>query len=317
MGDAPVEEPKKKGNGLGITAMVFGILSVVCCPLAGLLGLIGLILSIISFIKKPAKKGFTIAGLILSILGMIIGLIVGIVAIINAGAIAGALGLGAATTAATAAAWDDYDDYDDYDFDDYNYDDIDFDNFEDYFVTPVEPATTDDVDDTDDYDYDDDTDDTYDPYASGYRNVESNNIIMHVDEYWYHYDRGEDGTDGWAVFTNDAGDELELPAYVIDTSYYGSTPQEAYEAICANFFQDEGSEKISQDDTLTTYFWDEDWQYGIIEGISPYGEFTNITICINEDEQTAVILMCRPYGSGQDGFNREGLVDFMDYIEFK
>ena len=317
MGDAPVEEPKKKGNGLGITAMVFGILSVVCCPLAGLLGLIGLILSIISFIKKPAKKGFTIAGLILSILGMIIGLIVGIFALINASAIAATIG-----AAGIASEYDDYGyDFDDIDYDDYNYDDIDFDNFEDYFVTPSEDTDdTDDYsydDDTDDYDYDDDTDDTYDPYASGYTNVESNNIILHVDDYWYHYDRGENGTDGWAVFLNDAGDELELPAYVIDTSYYGSTPQEAYEAICANFFLDEGSEKISQDDTLTTYFWDEDWQYGIIEGISPYGEFTNITICINEDEQTAVILMCRPYGSGQDGFNREGLVDFMDYIEFK
>ena len=64
----PVSE-KKQSKALEICALVFGILSLCgCCY--GLFGLIGLVLSIIA-LAKGKKSGLSIAGLILSIIGIV------------------------------------------------------------------------------------------------------------------------------------------------------------------------------------------------------------------------------------------------------
>lgn len=70
------EEPKKKaGKGLGIAAMIIGIISILCCPAGALFGLIAIILSIVCMAQKKAKP-FSIIGLITGILGFILGIIV-------------------------------------------------------------------------------------------------------------------------------------------------------------------------------------------------------------------------------------------------
>jgi len=67
-------QPQNKGNALGITSLIIGIISVIigCCfsPLGGL-GLVALILGAVS-IKNSDKKGLSIAGLILGIVALLI-----------------------------------------------------------------------------------------------------------------------------------------------------------------------------------------------------------------------------------------------------
>lgn len=66
--ETPLTEP---GKGVGIASMVLGIISVVCCPLAFLGSIPGLICAIISM-AKGYRKAYSIAGLVLSILGVLI-----------------------------------------------------------------------------------------------------------------------------------------------------------------------------------------------------------------------------------------------------
>ncbi|SHJ13333.1 protein of unknown function [Clostridium cavendishii DSM 21758] len=66
----------RKGNGLSITSLVFGILSLlfcwaVICPI--ITGIIGIIIGIISLVKKRDGSNLAIAGIITSILGLLIG----------------------------------------------------------------------------------------------------------------------------------------------------------------------------------------------------------------------------------------------------
>ena len=61
-------QPEKNGEALEICALIFGIISLCgCCY--GLFGVVGLVLSIVA-IATGRKSGFSIAGLILSILGI-------------------------------------------------------------------------------------------------------------------------------------------------------------------------------------------------------------------------------------------------------
>jgi hypothetical protein len=72
----PTDEPKKNsGKGLGIAAMIVGILSILCCPGGSVLGLVGIILAIVCMAKKKGKP-FSIIGLITSILGFVIGILI-------------------------------------------------------------------------------------------------------------------------------------------------------------------------------------------------------------------------------------------------
>lgn len=66
--------PKSESKALEICALVFGILGIVCCVCYGLFGVIGLVLSIIC-LATGKKSGFSIAGLVCSILGIILTIV--------------------------------------------------------------------------------------------------------------------------------------------------------------------------------------------------------------------------------------------------
>lgn len=67
------DKPQGEGKALGICALVFGILAVVGCCCGGIFGLIGLILSIIA-LATGKKSGFSTAGLICSIVGLLMSI---------------------------------------------------------------------------------------------------------------------------------------------------------------------------------------------------------------------------------------------------
>ncbi|ADL52762.1 DUF4190 domain-containing protein [Clostridium cellulovorans] len=69
---------QNESKGLAIASMILGIVSVVTSCLwfvAGPCGLIGLILGIVSKVKKQGGSGFSTAGIILSVIGLIICLV--------------------------------------------------------------------------------------------------------------------------------------------------------------------------------------------------------------------------------------------------
>lgn len=66
-------EPQKEGKALEICALVFGILAIVGCCCAGIFGLIGFVLSLMALVKGK-KSGFSIAGLICSIIGLLMSI---------------------------------------------------------------------------------------------------------------------------------------------------------------------------------------------------------------------------------------------------
>lgn len=72
--------PAKRGNGPATAGLVFGILTLVFCWIPALFygfALLGLIFSIVGVAKRNAPgKGKAIAGLILSVLGLIAGIII-------------------------------------------------------------------------------------------------------------------------------------------------------------------------------------------------------------------------------------------------
>lgn len=76
-GNTSVSAPNKKQseNGLGITAMIVGILSVLCCFGGSVFGVVGIILAIVCLAKKKGKP-FSIIGLITSIIGFVLGIVV-------------------------------------------------------------------------------------------------------------------------------------------------------------------------------------------------------------------------------------------------
>lgn len=72
--------PVKRGNGPATAGLVFGILTMVFCWIPGIFwgfALFGLIFSIIGVAKRNASgKGKAIAGLILTVLGLIFGIVI-------------------------------------------------------------------------------------------------------------------------------------------------------------------------------------------------------------------------------------------------
>lgn len=117
---------KKPGKGLGIAALILGIIGLLtsCCFGGYIFGLIGMILAIVCLAKK-GSKGLGISGLVISALSFLLSLAVTIMMLVfpafleqvvpdDYDYILDELGL------------NDYDDYD-YDYDDYDYDDYDYD----------------------------------------------------------------------------------------------------------------------------------------------------------------------------------------------
>ena len=76
-GYAPTPQPKQ-GNGLGVAALVVGIVAAVLSviPLIGMaaffLGPVAILLGVIAFFLKNRKKGMAIAGAVLGIISLII-----------------------------------------------------------------------------------------------------------------------------------------------------------------------------------------------------------------------------------------------------
>lgn len=75
-----LNEEKKQGRALEISALVFGILSIVGCMCCGVFGIPGLILSIICLVKGK-RSGLSITGLICSVLGILLSILIGILVI--------------------------------------------------------------------------------------------------------------------------------------------------------------------------------------------------------------------------------------------
>lgn len=71
----PNQQVNKPRNGLGITSMILGIISVVfscCCyGLSVVLGIVAIILGIVSMRKNETTKGFAIAGIITGSIGLV------------------------------------------------------------------------------------------------------------------------------------------------------------------------------------------------------------------------------------------------------
>ncbi|MFA8449092.1 MAG: hypothetical protein ACEPOW_00185 [Bacteroidales bacterium] len=69
---SPATMPEKKSNGVGVAGFILAIISLLVgwIPVLGwIIWLVGAILSIVGVFKKP--KGFAIAGLIISFIGLI------------------------------------------------------------------------------------------------------------------------------------------------------------------------------------------------------------------------------------------------------
>lgn len=126
---ADAAAPVKKGEGLGIAAMILGIaalllaISSCCLPFVAILGaicgLISIILGIVA-IAQNKGRGMGITGLVMSIISVPVAIIAIIFSVIMGTTLGVAfLGLGAAEVYG-----DDY--YDSYDFYDYDYDTFDY-----------------------------------------------------------------------------------------------------------------------------------------------------------------------------------------------
>ena len=72
MGEDPQQDERGKYLGLGIASMVMGIVSILCCCFLGapiILAVLALVFSILRMSSKP--DGFSIAGLVTGIIGLI------------------------------------------------------------------------------------------------------------------------------------------------------------------------------------------------------------------------------------------------------
>lgn len=75
-GQGQPQPPYKKKNTMAVFSMISGIFSIVACcasPLAVILGITGIVLAILSKKGQP-MDGFAIAGIILSIVGLVVSL---------------------------------------------------------------------------------------------------------------------------------------------------------------------------------------------------------------------------------------------------
>lgn len=79
------QTPQKSGSGLGIAALILGILALVGAVIpflnyvAWVLGLVGLILGIIALVQKNRRKGVALAGTIVSAVAIILSIVLAIV----------------------------------------------------------------------------------------------------------------------------------------------------------------------------------------------------------------------------------------------
>lgn len=78
-----IKKDKNVGNGLGVAGFILGLIGTLsCCFYGGVLGFPGIVLSALQIRKKP--DGFSIAGLVLSIIAAVTFIFIMILAIILA-----------------------------------------------------------------------------------------------------------------------------------------------------------------------------------------------------------------------------------------
>src|SRR3954468_7475587 len=81
---ATAPEPPRSGNGLGVAALIIGIVAFVGALIpflnygAWFLGLVGLVLGIIGLVQKNKRKGTAIAGTIISAVSILLSVILAI-----------------------------------------------------------------------------------------------------------------------------------------------------------------------------------------------------------------------------------------------
>ncbi|MBR9704558.1 hypothetical protein GOV12_04045 [Candidatus Pacearchaeota archaeon] len=85
----PIKNQNNEINGLSITALVLGIISILTGPFGLIIGIIGLILSIIQI--KKSKNTLVTIGLILSIVGIIFGIFFTLLLVIVFTSVAGTI----------------------------------------------------------------------------------------------------------------------------------------------------------------------------------------------------------------------------------
>lgn len=81
---APLQSPQKTGSGLGVAALILGIVALVGAVIpflnyvAWVVGVVGLILGIIALVQKNRRKGVAVAGTIISGVAIILSIVLAI-----------------------------------------------------------------------------------------------------------------------------------------------------------------------------------------------------------------------------------------------
>ena len=103
----PTPPPAKTGNGLGLAALIIGVVALIGAFIpfvnfvSGFLAFVGLVLGIIALFLKNKSKGLAIAGTVLSLIAMILSIIL---AITYTAGFAGAVSEGIKTAQAESSA---------------------------------------------------------------------------------------------------------------------------------------------------------------------------------------------------------------------
>lgn len=72
-----IENGNKKNMVFAAGSLVFGLMSVLLCTMyGGILGVVGIILGIISLVRQEQGRNTAIAGMIMSVLGIVLMLVV-------------------------------------------------------------------------------------------------------------------------------------------------------------------------------------------------------------------------------------------------
>ena len=313
-------------SGLCTASLILGIICLVTSfifNLGFLPGVLGLIFGIICLSKKKEPRGRAKGGLITSIIGLVIGFFTGIIGILIivfsgllvGGGIAGLSALGktlqsgdlnqvvnvidniqdySSTTNSGSTDWDFLNDFNtDYDYD------YDLDN--QFIINDNGGFDIDPMWDGDGYDYSGDIDwDDYDLDTGTGKPGDAGSYFMNLsgvyfedlENYGYTYSYGDDE---YSVYTNKNGAQFEFPAYVVPTSYFGSSNYEAYYNYIDALGVVDNDEGYYYDDKL--YKWNSEWEYAYCERVTDYGSYQNYEIWLfafSDYSDNMVILIGRP-----------------------
>ena len=310
-------------SSLCTASLVLGIICLVTSfifNLGFLPGVLGFIFAIICLSKKKEPRGRAKGGLITSIIGLVIGFftgIIGILIILFSGLLVGGGIAGLSALAKTVSSGDlnqvvnvidNIQDYSsttnsgstDWDFlNDFNTDyDYDYDLDNQFIINDNGGFDIDPMWDGDGYDYSGDIDwDDYDldtgtgkPGDAGsyYMNL-SGVYFEDLENYGYTYSYGDDE---YSVYNNKYGAEFEFPAYVVPTSYFGSSNFDAYYNYIEALGVVDSDEGYYYDEQL--YKWNNEWDYAYCECVNDYNEYEIWLFAFSDYSDSMVILIGRP-----------------------